>query len=336
VTLSANFHLYTAYLGTWDAIGYIAQAYGLKTTSASKSAFLGSLAVVMVPILDFLAGKSLSRQQFIGALLAVVGVGFLEFEGATATSMLQAFSLTAGDICSMIQPVAFGIGFWRMERVMHKYPDEACRGTAAQLLAVFLGSAAYMGIVGVTDPSSIPPREQLIGWVTDPYKLGTIFWTGVITTALTMYLETVALKTLSAAETTLLMSTEPVWGSAFATICLGEHLTMSSGIGGAIILFGCLYSNSGLSGLLQLLPAMRNAATEECEKELLEDHVDLEEEAISLIKIPNATQSGSLFSKFSLKARIAGVLSGVVPKGAESPPISANLLPEELKEFLDD
>lgn len=44
-------------VGMWNSFGYVAQAVGLETTLASKSAFLCSMAVVIVPLLDWIAGK---------------------------------------------------------------------------------------------------------------------------------------------------------------------------------------------------------------------------------------------------------------------------------------
>jgi drug/metabolite transporter (DMT)-like permease len=72
-------------------------------------------------------------------------------------------------------------------------------------------------------------------------------WTGIVTTALTIFIETQALKTLSAAETTMLYSTEPIFGSIVAAIFLGESLGMNGVVGGAMILSGCLYSSIGVN-----------------------------------------------------------------------------------------
>eukprot|EP00545_Synedropsis_sp_CCMP1620_P002580 CAMPEP_0119008324 /NCGR_PEP_ID=MMETSP1176-20130426/3611_1 /TAXON_ID=265551 /ORGANISM="Synedropsis recta cf, Strain CCMP1620" /LENGTH=501 /DNA_ID=CAMNT_0006960635 /DNA_START=110 /DNA_END=1615 /DNA_ORIENTATION=+ len=228
-------------VGMWNSIGYVAQAVGLETTDASKSAFICSLAVVVVPLLDFLFGKKLLPREIAGVVLAVLGVAVLELGGGAD------FELTSGDICSLIQPLAFGLGFWKMEKSMRKYPDHANRSTAAQLLAVFGVSGVYASIVGV------PDMDQIMVWVHDPMILAALFWTGCITTALTVYMETLALKTLSAAETTLIFSTEPLWGAACASVVVGEQLGIPTAIGGALILGGCVYSNLGLDGIVSSL-----------------------------------------------------------------------------------
>ena len=249
-------------VGLWNSIGYVAQAVGLETTLASKSAFICSMAVVVVPLLDYMAGKKLLPRQWVGAIMALVGVAFLELGGADDGGLMMNGGgigqlISAGDALSLVQPFVFGIGFWKMEKAMHEHPTEAPRLTAAQLLAVFVSSVAYAlwtltdgGDFGAlsTAVAALPIKE----WLTDPAILFSIFWTGCITTALTIYMETLALETLSAAETTLIFSTEPIWGTAFAAVVMGEHLQLNAGFGAAFILAACIYSNLGLDGLKDL------------------------------------------------------------------------------------
>ena len=248
-------------VGLWTSIGYVAQAVGLETTPASESAFICSLAVVTVPLMDALSGKKLLPKQWTGAILAVLGVAFLELGdmltsfGTAATpgaldTAIASTGITTGDMLSLIQPFAFGMGFWRMEHAMTKFPNEAPRMTAAQLFAVFLSSLAY-GLWAIDTPTlqSFPWQE----WLTSTNILFSLFWTGVVTTALTIYMETLAMKTLSAAETTLIFSTEPLWGTAFAALVMGEQLGPNVAVGAAFILTACLYSNLGKEGIMNLL-----------------------------------------------------------------------------------
>lgn len=232
-------------VGIWNSIGYLAQAAGLETTPASTSAFLCSLAVVTVPILDYFAGKKLQMRQIIGACLAAIGVACLELDG------LDGLVMSKNDLLSLVQPVVFGMGFWRMEHYMRKFPKHAKTLTAAQLSAIFLSSLSSFFL---TCRGEIPNSSQFIVWLENPTVLQSIAWTGLITTALTVYMETIALKILSAAETTILFSTEPIFGSVCASVVLGETFGATGYVGGAMILAGCLYSNIG-PNLVPLLSA---------------------------------------------------------------------------------
>ena len=220
-------------VGAWNSIAYISQAVGLESSDASKSAFICSLSVVVVPFLDSLAGKKLLPREIIGAAMAVAGVGVLELGGSAMGSM------SSGDMITMLQPIFFGIAFWRMEKAMERFPQEAKRLTASQILAVFLTSAVYGQAVSA-DHASI---SQIVEWVSDPSILGALFWTGCVTTAFTLFLETVALATLSASETTMIFSTEPLFGMGFAALVAGEELGIGATVGAFLILFGCLVSN---------------------------------------------------------------------------------------------
>jgi len=235
-------------VGLWNSIGYISQAVGLETTAASKSAFICSLAVVVVPLLDFAAGKILHSRQLIGAFLAVVGVGFLELGGD-----LSMQTITSGDVLSLIQPFAFGIGFWKMEHAMQKYPSQACRMTAAQLLAVFVASIAFA--YHTIDPTMLQ-SFPLESWLKDSNLFISICWTGIVTTALTIYMENIALETLSAAETTVIFSTEPIWGTSFAAVVMGEQLGFNAAIGAVCILVACIYSN--IDGFLPIFEKLND------------------------------------------------------------------------------
>ena len=64
----------------------------------------------------------------------------------------------------------------------------------------------------------------------------------MVSTALALYLETVALKTISASELTILMTSVSLWGSGFAYATMGEVMEPLGMVGGVLILSGCLLS----------------------------------------------------------------------------------------------
>lgn len=225
-------------VGFYNAFGYLFQAISLKTTSAGKSAFICSLALVTVPFLDYVSGKPLTKRQIAGACIATVGVGALELGGGV--------EFGKGDVLSLLQPLFFGIGFWRMENAMRRFPYEARRLASVQLITIFTVSVAYLICWSplLTDSCSILPSYACFQ---DPVTLSLLLYSGVITTALTVYLETVALRSLSAAETTLIFSTEPLFGAGFAYVVANECLGSEGLVGAVLIIAGCLISNMGTS-----------------------------------------------------------------------------------------
>jgi drug/metabolite transporter (DMT)-like permease len=199
------------------------------------------MACLTVPLLDYIFGRPLLRRQVVGAVLAAFGVWALEI-GQDITSF------TSDDASTLVQPIMFGLGFWRMEAAMEKFPTEAGRLAAGQLLMVFLVSLSYLvcwspaaGDLLFQDACAVlPTSNDIVAWLSDPNILGMLIWTGLVTTAFTIYLETLALKTLSAAETTLIFSTEPLFGAAFAAVVANECLSEGGWIGSTLIIGGCV------------------------------------------------------------------------------------------------
>ena len=185
-------------------------------------------------MLDRLIGITLTRIQLLAAGMSVFGVALLSFDGS-------AVSFAIGDFWLLVQAIAFGVGFWRTEHALQRFPDEANRITAARLLSCFLLSLVYTIITCVVEGST-PTLQQWWQWFSSAEIMIALVWTGIITTALTTYLETVAMKTVSAAESTLLLSSDPFWASLFAWILCGETLGALGSIGGVFIVGACVVS----------------------------------------------------------------------------------------------
>lgn len=203
----------------------------------SQCAFFNALAVVIVPLLD--AGfKNISPPaKSLGAcFLAILGVAVLEL-GSTSTSIFS-----VDDALSVVMSVSFAVGYWRLECAASEFPRQAARITLGQISAVALGAIAYAFV-------SIPPsfwfyRGDLLirQWLTDPFILGAIAWTGLGSTALSIFLETTALRTIKASELTILMTSTSLWAAAFSYVTLGEIMSPTSLAGGLLILSGCWMS----------------------------------------------------------------------------------------------
>jgi len=233
-----------AEVGLWNSIGFFGQAMGLQTTPASTSAFICSLAVVVVPIIEFLAGKKILAREVIGALLAVVGVAFLEMDGLKEDLAAGRSLLSPGTLYSLMQPLAFGFGFWRMEHWARKYPEGGMQLTASMMLSI-ASLMVINSLFSLGGVEGLPNLDQFAVWLSNPTILGATLWTGIVTTVIPTFLETKALRFLSASETTMLYSTEPIFGSLFAGFALGESMGVGGGIGATMVLSGCLYSSLG-------------------------------------------------------------------------------------------
>jgi drug/metabolite transporter (DMT)-like permease len=226
-------------VGTWYCIGYISQAVALQTVEAGKCAFFSALTVIIVPLLDALYKRiALSRRALVSILCAVAGVGILELGGGgagTAGAIVQ-----TGDWLSLIMALTFAIGLWRLADVARQYPTMANRVTMGQLLAVAIGAIGY----GIIEQYWVHPYENglrsLLRLVFRPAVLAQLAWSGLGPTALAVYLETIALRAITASELTLLMTSTSLWAAFFAYLVLGEVLSRPSMMGGGLILLACI------------------------------------------------------------------------------------------------
>ena len=275
-------------IGVYNSIGYWTQANALRTSSSSTVAFICSLQVIVVPIINAVmdrnkgaATKSAALSSLIPAILAVCGVACLELGGSTLPA--------TGDLWALVQPLVFGFGFWRVEQHMKDctQPGEAQGFTAASLAVVALFSLAWgtcsfllpvlsgssghanaiAGAVATTSHGGGLEAVQyaLAGqWhaiISDWRVLAALLWTGIVTTALTTFGENVAMKQLDAAESTVIYSTEPLWGTLFAAAALGEQVGWNTAAGAAFIIAACSWRSATAGvGFIGAVTAMQQSA----------------------------------------------------------------------------
>lgn len=243
--------------GVWFFLGYVAQAVALETSSAALQAFLMSLAVVVCPILEAaILGRTQRASVWASALLATVGVAALEMGGATVDQAALG-GPAPGDVIGLLQPLLFGIGFYRLERAMAKHDaaHERAEATALGLCAwqsvpmcllAYLWAATSHGgsawdvphhVAAAWDATAAAVSQQ-------PLVLGALLWTGLVTGAGCAYAEAVALGRLSSSAATVVFATEPLWAAGFAAAVLDERLGGAGWAGGALVLLACACSGS--------------------------------------------------------------------------------------------
>ena len=256
-------------LGIWCSIGFVSQAMILTKTSASKAAFFCGLSVLMPPIFDLLdgflskvsskriqgekvattslaeEGQSLSfvykvsRMPLIKPLLALCGAAILEWGSGMEPACLSDFSL-------LITPVSFAMCFWRSAQLGTRYPSEITAITGIMLSTVALVGVAWsaisMNFCCSVGGSNLPSEcSKLISALCDWKVICGLLYSGIFTTAFTSYVEQRVIRVLTAAETTLIYTLEPLFATAFAAYFLKEHLTSGTIKGAVFIILACLW-----------------------------------------------------------------------------------------------
>jgi drug/metabolite transporter (DMT)-like permease len=125
-----------------------------------------------------------------------------------------------------------------LESVSLRFTKHTLDVTLGQISSLAIGSIIYC----VADQRRIPAIEEIVGWLalSPTSYIIALIWTGLGSTTLSLYLETVAIKVISATELTIIMTSVSIWGCLFAYIIFAEVLTPRDFVGGMLILLGCL------------------------------------------------------------------------------------------------
>ncbi len=206
--------------------GFSFQTWGLVYTTASRSAFITGLNVVLVPFLLWgLGQRKIGLRRWLAAALATAGL-YLLLDPAAGVAVNR------GDLLTLLCAVAFAgqiilLGIYA--------PNTDTLGyfwvqvVTVTLLA--LGAAAGSGAL------SLEPAAAL-------------WWglaiTGLLGTAAAFLGMTWAQRHVSPTRTALLLATEPLFGALFAVWIAGEFLGPIAWLGGLLIVGAVVWSE--LSG----------------------------------------------------------------------------------------
>ena len=195
--------------------GYSFQNFGLILTTPSKSAFITSVSVILVPVLLLLLGLqkvALKIWLIIGA--ALIGLYILLNPMGGEGNF--------GDILTLGCALSFAIHIIFQDIYLKKKVD-VVRFFVIQVMFVFLISA----VSGFAfESSNIILSERLFV---------AIAVTGILGTFVAIIIMLWAQTILSATQTAILLSLEPVFAALFSVFYAGEILGLSGWIGGAII-----------------------------------------------------------------------------------------------------
>ena len=197
--------------------GYVFQTVGLQRTSATTSAFITYLLVVIVPVLSAVVlRRPPGFATTAGIALAVCGLALLSGTG---------LRLRSGELLTVLCALAFAIHIVMLGAFAPRHDWR--RLTAIQLTVVGLGCA-------------VP------GFATGGYRFSASVWVAAVYTAVAASAGAFALMTwaqrrVSPSRTGLLLMLEPVFAALLA-IRAGEHFGGRAATGAALILLGVLVS----------------------------------------------------------------------------------------------
>mmetsp|Transcript_12405 Transcript_12405/g.26984 ORF Transcript_12405/g.26984 Transcript_12405/m.26984 type:complete len:456 (-) Transcript_12405:666-2033(-) len=235
--------------GSWVAFGYLGQTLGLMTTTPSKSCVICSLNCIFVALVAELwrVGEAEERgyktqfdaKKLIPALVGVAGVAIIELKGSAGEPVI-------GDLLSFAQPVGFGLGYLLLEDLMKKEPEAALpvsciKLTVVTLAAMLLFELSPHSAEEIAQTTSLGLKvPDFTPIIQSPMALAAIFYTGLITTSLALYVESVAFQRVPATDASIILTTEPLFAAAISAVLVGETFGTSDAVGAACIIGACV------------------------------------------------------------------------------------------------
>ena len=205
-----------AVLGTILYIGFAFQTVGLEYTTPSKNAFLTAVNIVIVPLIAYFVYKRrVDCFETVGAILAIVGIGFLTLEGSMAT-------INIGDILTLICAVAFAFDIFYTNHFVKT--ENAISLTIVQFI-----TAAILGVSAVLIQGDMPTsieNEAVLA----------IIYLAVFSTTIAYVCQNVGFKYTTATKGAIILSLEALFGMIFSVLFLHEAMTARLIIGAAIIM----------------------------------------------------------------------------------------------------
>lgn len=207
-------------MGTALFSGYALQTTGLLWTSAANSGFITGLFVVLTPLFESILLRRLPRIELLGAvMLSTAGLAVLSLQGGGV-------AVNVGDLLSLCCAAVYAVHLLLTSHMARRHDT----GVLVIVQVATVSILAWLFSV---------PSLPMIWPIPRPTWTGIIV-TAVLATALAYYVQTTFQRHLSALQTALIFTLEPVFAGAFAVLLGGEHLGWRGLGGGALILVGML------------------------------------------------------------------------------------------------
>src|SRR5947209_9073488 len=217
-----------AVTGVFLWLGYEFQTTGLRLTTASKSAFITGLSVVLVPVLlGLFWRRRTTTWTALGVLAALVGL-FLLSVPASESVLGSWESVNRGDLLTLGCAVSFAFQIIILGRASKRHP-------VSQIGFLQIATAAVL--MGITAPLLEQTHITLSSRV-----VWALVLTSLLATAAAFTIQAWAQQFVSPTQTALILSLEPVFAWATSYVMLGERLGLRAGIGALLILVGVLIS----------------------------------------------------------------------------------------------
>lgn len=196
-------------------LAFTLQTIGLKFSTLSNNAFLTATNVVFVPFLVWGAYKKRpALREFTGMILAMAGAGFL--------TLTKDFTIGIGDTLSLAGAFFACQVFFTGKYAPHYRTDIL---SFVQITTAFVLSCI-----------SLPFTGGMAGIVWGKNALLSILYLGIVSTAITYFLQTSSQRYVKQVQAVIILSLEAVFATLFSVLLIHEKLSFRVLCGALLIL----------------------------------------------------------------------------------------------------
>jgi len=223
ITLTKNEIIGGILCGFFLFLGYAFQNFGLMNTTATKSAFITSISVLIVPLLLFAMNiQKVKLRIWVAVLLATLGLYLLILPGG---------GINFGDVITFGCAISFALHIIFQDYYLKK---------EIRLLPFFCIQLASVTLISFIHAQLFEP--ETIIWSTR--LINAIIITGIFATLIAFFTMIWAQKILNPSETAIIFAMEPVAAAFFAMVFAGEILGILGWIGGGLVCLAVVYGKS--------------------------------------------------------------------------------------------
>jgi drug/metabolite transporter (DMT)-like permease len=209
------------------ALPLVLGSYGLRRSTATNAALLiGTEPLSVVLLGSLLLGETLGRLRLLALALGLVGATVIVSNGIPFVGVRYA-PHPVGDLLLIAHGIAWGIYTVAAKRLLARYEPLAVSAASLLVGLPFLAAlAAFEARTFEWDAARLAPA------------LGAAVLLGLVVSAGMTVLWNVALRGLDASRMAGFIFLQPLAGVVFATVALGEPITVYALVGGLLVLAG--------------------------------------------------------------------------------------------------
>lgn len=206
--------------GSFLFAGSSLQQVGLIYTTAAKAGFITSLYIILVPIIGIFIGQKTSKNIWIGAVIAVIGLYLL--------SVKEDLTIGFGDLLQLI-----GAFFWAMHIIL--IGEFSNKVNPLRLSQIQFATCSLLSFIAALLFENIEVSSIFAAYAP-------ILYGGILSVGIAYTLQVVAQKNAKAGPAAIALSMEAVFAVIGGILLLNESLDTRGYVGCGLMLAGMLIS----------------------------------------------------------------------------------------------